>query len=566
MPTLLGVQVAQLARDVGLSGDALVTAVAIAKAESSWNSGARNVTPSTGDDSHGLWQINIRPEANPQYGPAQRLYDPAANAQAMWEIYDAWGKTWKAWSTFNRGTYRLYLNEARTAASGIGNTGVTANETAPGVPPTPQFTPAPTASLVAGMGTIGPNELTLEGELITAKAKVISATLNRSIDEASSLTVLTLDEKRLLLESNLSQQRSRCQVDGIYFELLDVSKRGNDLALGLIDACASSYIHDRGKVITQAPGVATRGQFLKRLADEHPEWQVDIETGATIAEELRTEPGESLWEAMGRVARTVGWRRLATANRLLIGSDAWLASRTQPIVIGEFTDGIESIDFDYITGVEVDEARFTCNSRLWAGPPTQAITIEGLGWANGEWLVASISRTLGSTKATVSLTRPARVLPEPTPAVASPLEGFDLGAIVQGAAAGVDVDDSNTAWAGTQAICEALSADFPTLGLQAISRKRDRRLTTGGSVSDHWTGNHEAYAIDWSNGGSPTPQMDQAAVNVMARLGRPHNGQAKLEYSGIHTINGLRVRVQVLYRTQVGGNHDNHVHLGVERR
>lgn len=566
MPTLLGVEVARYARDAGFTGDALVIVIAIAKAESSWNTDARNVTPSTGDDSHGLWQINIRPEANPQYAPAERLYDPAANARAAWEIYNAWGQSFKAWSTFTRQTYRLHLDEARTAASGLGNTGVSVTETAPGVPPQAQFTPAPTASLVAGMGTIGPNELTIEGELISATAKVLGATLTRSIDEPSTLDVLVHDEKRLLLESKLSQQRSRTQFDGIYFELLDVAKRNNDLTLGFVDACASAYIHDRGKVLTQAPNVATRGEFLRRLAAEHSEFEFDIETGATNPEELRTEPDESLWEAMGRIARVVGWRRLATANRLLIGSDAWLSSRTQPIVIREFTGGIDSIDFNYVTGVKVDEARFTCTAALWAGPPTQAITVEGLGWANGEWLVANISRALGSTKATVSLTRPARALPEPTPAVVSPLEGFDVGAVVQGAAGDVDVDESVTAWAGTQAICEALTADFPALGLTAISRKRDRRLTTGGSVSDHWTGNPDAYAIDWSNGGSPTPQMDAAAVSVMAKLGRPHNGQSELVYSGIHTINGLRVRANVIYRSQVGGNHENHVHCGIERR
>lgn len=564
MTVLLGVEVARYARDAGLPSDVLVMAVAIAKVESGWDTNARRVQGR--DDSHGLWQINIHPDASPQLGPAERLYDPAYNAQCMVLLSEG-GTTWKAWSAFTSGEYRLYLDEARTAVAGIGNTGVTTTETAPGVPATPQFTPAPAASLVAGMGTIGPNELTLEGELIDATAKVLSAQLTRSIDQASQLVVGVLDTKRLLLESDLSQQRSRTQVDGIYFELLDVSKRGNNLQLGLVDACASAYIHDRGKIITQAPGIATRGEFLRRLAEEHPEFQVDIETGATTSEELRTEADESLWEAMGRIARGVGWRRLATANRLLIGSDAWLASRTQPIVIREFEHGIDSIDFDYVTGVEVDEARFTCTAALWAGPPTQAITIEGLGWANGEWLVANITRTLGSTRATVTLTRPSRALPEPVPDQGpGVLEGVDLGTTVGGFTSELDIDESNTAWAGTQAICEALTADFPALGLSATSRKRDRRDTASGNVSDHWSGNPVAYAIDWSNGGSPTPQMDAASEHVMARLGITHHGQAELHHYANHTIGGLLVRVEVIYRSNDGGNHFNHIHVGVERR
>lgn len=557
MPTLLGVQVAQVARDVGLSGDTLVLALAIARAESSWRSDVHNSTPP--DDSYGLWQINRN--AHPQYSP-EFLITPEGNAQAMYAISSG-GTNWRPWATFNNREYRNHLEPARTAAAGLGSTGVTIGESVPGVPPTPQHTPAPTDSLVAGLSVIGPNTLAIEGEQVTAITTVLSAELVRSVDEPSSLTLRLLDPDRTLLRSNLAKQRSRIQVDGIYFQLADVAKQGNDLQLTFLDTAAAVFIADTGKLLAQAPTAGTRGEFLRRLASEHPEVPVDIETGATTLEELRTEPDESLWQAMGRVARQVGWRRLATANRLLIGSDEWLMSRTQPITIREWTDGVESIDFDYVTGVDVDEATFTCSAPLWAGPPTQAVLVEDCGWADGEWMVAQIRRSLGSTETQVTLTRPSPVLPEPVPSAG---DGFDVtDAIGSGALPGVgpQVDTSNTAWAGTQAICEALTVDFAALGLTLSSAKRSRKFTSSGNISDHWEGNAQAYAQDWSNGDSPTPQMDAAAERVMQRLAVPYARGTECDYSGTHTFNGLRVRVEVLWRTS---GHFDHVHVGVERR
>lgn len=61
-------------------------------------------------------------------------------------------------------------------------------------------------------------------------------------------------------------------------------------------------------------------------------------------------------------------------------------------------------------------------------------------------------------------------------------------------------------------------------------------LTTSGFVSDHTFGT----AVDLSNGSQPTPQMDAL-------------------YAAIHPLLG-KIFKQILYRTNVGGNHFNHVH------
>ncbi|MEC7001374.1 MAG: hypothetical protein VXX04_06010, partial [Actinomycetota bacterium] len=312
------------------------------------------------------------------------LRDPAFAARSAWTISEQ-GTKWTDWSVFNSGDYRQWLDEATVAAQSIGQTGVTvAGELAPGVPAAAQYTPAPTASLVAGMGVIGPNELLIEGDGVSGKVQVLRAELHRSIEEASTLTATVLDEDREFLNDRRLQQSSRTQIDGIYFSLSDVGKDGNLLTLTFVDSAAYAFIDDKGKTLTQVGSAATRGDFLRRLAAEHPEFEIDIETGATTAVELRTEPDESLWQAMGRIAREIGWRRLATANRVLIGSDEWLASRNPPITVRERTGGVDAINFDYRTGAEVDEAWFSCDASLWAAPPTQAVTVEDLGVASGD--------------------------------------------------------------------------------------------------------------------------------------------------------------------------------------
>lgn len=79
---------------------------AVARAESGGDTTAHNLNAKTRDDSHGLWQINVRPDANPQYANVN-LRDPDTNAKAARAIYDAQGV--KAWGAYNAGTYQKFL-------------------------------------------------------------------------------------------------------------------------------------------------------------------------------------------------------------------------------------------------------------------------------------------------------------------------------------------------------------------------------------------------------------------------------------------------------------------------
>jgi hypothetical protein len=104
-----GGQVAKLARNAGFTGSSLVTALAVADAESRWKEGASNKNKD-GSIDRGLWQINS------SHGK-QSTFDPAANARAAFAISKG-GKDWHPWVTFVKGTYGKYMDAARTAVIG----------------------------------------------------------------------------------------------------------------------------------------------------------------------------------------------------------------------------------------------------------------------------------------------------------------------------------------------------------------------------------------------------------------------------------------------------------------
>jgi hypothetical protein len=106
------------------------------------------------------------------------------------------------------------------------------------------------------------------------------------------------------------------------------------------------------------------------------------------------------------------------------------------------------------------------------------------------------------------------------------------------------------------------------LGLDAVSEKRDTVNTASGGVSDHYSGNKNAYAWDLSNGGSPTPEMDKSAMMIARALGAGKQWKKQGKQGVLNVtkkIDGRTYRFQLLYRTNVGGNHYNHNHFGVSR-
>jgi hypothetical protein len=95
----------------------------------------------------------------------------------------------------------------------------------------------------------------------------------------------------------------------------------------------------------------------------------------------------------------------------------------------------------------------------------------------------------------------------------------------------------------------------------AAANARHSPITASGNISDHNGPPDTRWAADMSNGMSPTPQMDALAKDIASKYGLHWTGSGLAE--AVITIGGIKYKVQLLYRTLIGGNHYNHVHFGM---
>jgi hypothetical protein len=111
-------QIALAAQKAGFSGENLVTAVAVAMAESSRDA---NVVNSI--NAYGLWQVlaAAHPDLISSEDPDQSGWcDPYVNATFAWKISSG-GKNWRPWQVYTTGAYQKYIGEARSAVDSILN-------------------------------------------------------------------------------------------------------------------------------------------------------------------------------------------------------------------------------------------------------------------------------------------------------------------------------------------------------------------------------------------------------------------------------------------------------------
>src|SRR6266478_8296023 len=107
-------QVAQVASSAGFQDDDLLTAIAIAFAESSGDPKVVGDLGITAGGSVGLWQINLH--FHPEFA-GQDLTDPQTNANAAFSIYQAAGDSFSPWSTYKNGAYQARMDLAQQGVS-----------------------------------------------------------------------------------------------------------------------------------------------------------------------------------------------------------------------------------------------------------------------------------------------------------------------------------------------------------------------------------------------------------------------------------------------------------------
>lgn len=162
MTTLSPAQIYTLARNAGLSPAAATTATAVALAESGGRTdavGDVSLEDATWGPSVGLWQIrSLKAQTGTgQPRDASRLTDPQFNAASMASISGG-GKSFGAWTTYTKGTYKKYVDE-------VGSTQVTASDAA-SVPGS-----SSSSSVADGMGGL----FGWEGAAFTIGLKILGA-------------------------------------------------------------------------------------------------------------------------------------------------------------------------------------------------------------------------------------------------------------------------------------------------------------------------------------------------------------------------------------------------------
>ncbi|WP_163551396.1 peptidoglycan-binding protein [Candidatus Frankia alpina] len=146
--TVSDVTIASAAANAGLAGCRgvpLSTWVAVALGESGGNTFAH---ATVGEDSRGLWQINMRAHAG--WVGSRNLYDPATNAWAAKQVCDSQGVT--AWSAYTYGRYSRFLGRGQAAAAAVAGGGISVRSISYAAP-APAPAPAPAyPSLASGLG------------------------------------------------------------------------------------------------------------------------------------------------------------------------------------------------------------------------------------------------------------------------------------------------------------------------------------------------------------------------------------------------------------------------------
>ncbi len=94
-------------------------AAAIAHAESGATPTAvcHNCVPGVVEHSIGLWQINIAPNANPQFS-SWNLFNPVTNAKAAIKLSGN-GTNWGDWTTYTNGAYKKFLTSGVAPSTSV---------------------------------------------------------------------------------------------------------------------------------------------------------------------------------------------------------------------------------------------------------------------------------------------------------------------------------------------------------------------------------------------------------------------------------------------------------------
>jgi hypothetical protein len=92
----------------------------------------------------------------------------------------------------------------------------------------------------------------------------------------------------------------------------------------------------------------------------------------------------------------------------------------------------------------------------------------------------------------------------------------------------------------------------------------NNKFTTNGNISDHFSG-HAADIGMAANGGTDNGPVGDRIMTAALRLAGVPAGKAREDarHGGLFNFVHQHMRIQCIWKTDLGGNHHNHVHVGV---
>lgn len=333
---LSAAQIAGYAQGVGLNGDALATAVAIALAESGGDTlalGDVSLETATWGPSVGLWQIRslYGDNGTGRSRDQSKLTDPAFNARSMYEISSG-GTNWRPWSVYTNGAYRRSLTTARSAAAApVAATGAGAPagsvSATPAVAPVAFLAPSQRSAPIriggrAGMGELG-NAL-------------IGGQLSMKIDEVSELTLLFDDQQHRWLNQQWLDIDTPVDFLGIDWLIVGIGTAEQDGLPALQVTCQPESSVALRQTTPATLQNLTRGDYLQRVCSGLPGVRsVSVQPGGavqgTIGPTTVQDPsapggqrGQSLWELQKDLATKDGRQFVDAGGHLLYGDPTWL--------------------------------------------------------------------------------------------------------------------------------------------------------------------------------------------------------------------------------------------------
>lgn len=287
---------------------------------------------------------------------------------------------------------------------------------------------------------------------------------------------------------------------------------------------------------------------------------------------------ENWWEGIRNLSDETRIKSFVDRNVFLCMSEEELAAAKAAYSIAD--DNTDSISWSYDDGEDEKTMEVSLKTSRWSFPPGASVVVHGEGRFDGRYIVATKTRSLFDRSASLTLRRPLEEWPEPAhetiDSASSDLEDNaidpefdpeDHPTISRGGPFGTGTlgPISDTVAGSPKNIIDNVILPMARAhGINKSVSQNDRDNashgpTVNGNRSDHQGPPGVAWAADMSNGSSPTPQMDALARDLARKFDIPWNG------SGLVTVTHGHYRYQLIYRTNEGGNHYNHVHFGIRK-